>query len=460
MIDILKKHPKTEIIPGSTYSYDDAVQYLASCKKYEYSPAAVARVAALHVALGSPLADIQAILVAGTNGKSTAIHCAAKLFREERVPAGAIYSSHVRLYTERFSAASLTPTNAQFGELVGEVADCATQNGIEATDQEVLFMVGALFCKRAGVEVVLIEVTDGGRYDISTIVTPCIAAITRVMPDASTNLSEDLDEAAQEMIGIAKPGTLVVSAEQSKIRLQKMKTWAELRGGVWVMPIRKLAPLPYIHEQLYGRTASLGERIVQMYVEEIKKQFSPFLRGNLLATKRGQRGRPTTEAKREAELNPIKTMKSFWNESFDLLPGRFELRREMSPRTILDCAHNADAFENVFLGLRLMHYKNVISHFALVIGLPVNIEVSLVMRSLRYLTKKVPGSVFFIECGEGQSHDPIALAEIAKGLHITAKSCKSLSDALREARGAIKDENGMLCVTGSTGLIGEFWKLQ
>ena len=40
-----------------------------------------------------------------------------------------------------------------------------------------------------------------------------------------------------------------------------MQEKVEAKGALWVMPIRKLAPLPYPFEQLHGRCAALAERI-------------------------------------------------------------------------------------------------------------------------------------------------------------------------------------------------------
>ena len=58
----------------------------------------------------------------------------------------------------------------------------------------------------------------------------------------------------------------MVSADQSKLNLQVMQDLVKEKNGVWSMPIRKLAALPYPFEQLHGRCAALAERISQTYV--------------------------------------------------------------------------------------------------------------------------------------------------------------------------------------------------
>jgi hypothetical protein len=263
----------------------------------------------------------------------------------------------------------------------------------------------------------------------------------------------------KELLGVAKPGAWFISAEQSKIRLAKMKELVEEMGGKWAMPIRKLAALPYIFEQLYGRTVSLAERIVQLYVEDIKGKFSPFLRGNLLATQRGQRGRPTIEAKRRAELNPMKTLKSFWNEQFGLLRGRFELLDREKPTILLDNAHNVDALNNVFLGIRLLHYQRALKGFVLVLGLEKFHDVDELMKAVRYLFKKVNGQIFFVPLSNGKPcHDPVELAKMAHEMGIKTKAFTAFAEAFETAAKAVDERTGLVAITGSPELVSEYWK--
>jgi hypothetical protein len=240
-----------------------------------------------------------------------------------------------------------------------------------------------------------------------------------------------------------------------------MKDWIDEKGAKWAMPIRKLASLPYIFEQLYGRSASLAERITQIYVEEIKKKFSPFLRGNLLATQKGQRGRPSLEAKRQAELNPIKTLKSFWNEEFELLRGRFELLDKEKPTILLDTGHNIDALTNVFLGIRLLHYQRPLKGLALIMGISTQIQSSDVIKLIRYLFKKITGQVYFIPlAGVANYYDPEELAATAKDLNFKAKSCNSFEEAFELAKKNVDERAGVVAICGNQSLVSEYWKLK
>lgn len=457
---IEQSQKKTNVVVGKIRNYSEVVEHLASLKQSEYNEQVLIRMKELDQCFGGITSKIDVVLVGGTNGKSSSIHFAAKLLKEEGFKVGAAFSSHLLTYNERLIVDFQQINNKSFAEIANEVINVADAQSIKATAFEIMLITALKHFVAEGVQVALVEVSYGGKYDATSICNPKIAAITRIAEDNKGILDKDLDKASFEMLEICKPGTWFISAEQSKLRLQKMKTWCEDRKINWAMPIRKLASLPYIFEQLYGRTASLGERIAQIYVEDVKCKFSPFLRGNLLATQKGQRGRPTLEAKRHAELNPIKTLKGFWNEQFDLLKGRFEHIDKEKPSILLDNASNLDAFTNLFLGIRLLHYQKPLKGLALVIGLSKNINAIEAIKLIRYLLKKVSGQIFFVTLPESDmpSHEVQDLSLMAKELNIKAKACASFADAFEQAKTVVDERDGLVAIAGSTSLVSEYWK--
>lgn len=444
---------------GKVRSYNEVIEYLDALKPAEYSEVSLHRMKELDQLFDNITSKVDTILVGGTNGKSLTIHFAAKLLKEEGFKVGMLYSTHVLTYNERISTNFEVISNKTFTDIVNEVINVVEAHNIKATTHEILVIATLLHFYAEKVNVVLLEVNYGGKYDATAYLTPKIAAITRVAEDSVGLLGTDLDAMAFELLGIAKPNTWFISSEQSKLRLQKMKTWCEEHEVKWAMPIRKLASLPYIYEQLYGRVASLGERIAQIYVEDIKGKFSPFLRGNLLATQKGQRGRPTLEAKRHAELNPIKTLKSFWNEQFDLLRTRFELLDKEKPSLLLDNASNLDAFTNLFLGIRLLHYQKPLKGLALILGLSKANNVMEAIKLVRYLLKKVNGQIFFVQLpGDSTAHDATSLAVMAKELNVKAKACVSFKEAFEQAKTVVDERDGIIVISGSTNVVSEYWK--
>ncbi len=443
---------------GKTRNYGQVVQLLDSLRPSDYDEKVIKRMKKLDQLLGDLSKKMDIILVGGTNGKSLSIHFATKLLKEEGFKVGAGYSSHFLNYNERTLVDYQQVSNKDFTQSLNEVIDVAQNNDIDSTAFELLTMSSLLYFSKQNVDVALLEVAVGGKFDATNFCEPKVSAISRISHDHTDILGEDLDEVTNQMLEISRKDNWFISAEQSKLRLQKMKAWALERGIKWAMPIRKLANLPYIYEQLYGRTASLGERIAQIYIEDIKCKFSPFLRGNLLATEKGQRGRPTLEAKRQSELNPIKTLKGFWAEKFDLLKGRFELLDKEKPSILLDNAHNLDAYSNLFLGIRLLHYKKPLKGLVIIMGISKSVKQAEAIKSIRYLIKKVSGQVFFVPLKDLPSYDVVELEKTSKELGLKSKGFSSFDKALSVAKDLVDGRDGLVCIAGSAGIVGQYWQ--
>ena len=216
----------------------------------------------LDAAFGSLATKLNTILVGGTNGKSLSINFMAQLLREEGLNVGTFYAPHMLTYNERLPMNTETISNKTFTDIANEVINMAESQDLTPNSFEILTMMALVYFKNSDVDVAILEVSEGGAYNATSICVPKIAAVTRVTADKE----EATPEFMEEVLGVVKSGTHVVSADQSKLNLQAMHNFVDKKGGIWSMPIRKLAPLPYPYEQLHGRCAALAERIAQIYI--------------------------------------------------------------------------------------------------------------------------------------------------------------------------------------------------
>jgi folylpolyglutamate synthase/dihydrofolate synthase len=441
-------------------TYQEIVTYLQALPERVYAQEALDRTQLLDQALGSFIGSMETIVVAGTNGKSLSIDFASRLLRHESVPVAAVYSSYILHMQELVSINGEAVSARTLVETANEVIACAEQHGIAATRSELVFMIGMVIAHRAGVQVTLVEAGLGGHYDPSYVCNPVLTVVTRVADDASGFLGETIDDRVQEFCTIARKGIHFFSADQSKILLKKMKNIVQDKGALWVMPIRKVAALPYLLEQMYGRVAIIGERIAHIYVEEIKKQFSPLLRGNIVSKQQGLRGRPTRAALLQDEADPLRSLKEFWQEQTAVLPGRFQILDKELPSVVLDIAHNGDAFENVFLGIRLMQYQKQRHGFTIIMAIPNNIAIKPLLHSARYLMKKVPGQLLFVPVPEGDSYPLDELLAHAGKMYMRVRVLESVEAALAVARDITHPREGVVVLTGSVGVVREYWRLR
>ena len=448
-------------------SYSEVIEFLDSHWTKTHTEKNLATIIALDKALGNPSKKTKAILIGGTNGKGLTIHFAIKLFLEEKISVGALYSPHILTYNERFALNNEIIGNKAFAELANEVLNVAESNGINATSSEILTAMALVYFEKNNVDVVLLEMFENSPLDPTNIVHPTIHAITRITDEKMVPQSTETIESIKRMVeGIGK-GTYVISGDQSKLNLQVICTQIEKKGAIWSMPIRKLSPLNYPFEQLHGRCAALAERICQIFINNFMDKDAPMLNNSLLAKQKGQRGRPTLEAKRQSELNPKKTLEQFWKEQQNTLPGRFQLLDKEKPSILLDNASNIDALKNLFLGIRLLHYQRPLKGLSFIFGCDKNsMNTEEFPRLLRYFCKKNSAQVIFcpIEANvpgiSEQSWDVEEITNKVKGIKINAKATKSFEEAFEMAKKTIAkvdERNGLIVISGSKSIITQYW---
>ena len=395
--------PKDTVALGKQRSYNEVIEFLDAHWKTNTADKNLTMIKKLDQAFGTLSQKLNTVLVAGTNGKSLTINFSSQLLREEGLKVGTFYAPHILTYNERLSINNEMIANKTFTELGNEVINQAESMGLTLNSFEILTVMALLFFKNNNVDVALLEVSNGGAFNATNICTPKIAAITRVTPDNE----EHTKAAISDILGIVKQNTYVASADQSKLNLQVMHDIVKEKGGVWSMPIRKLAEVPF--EQLHGRCAALAERIAYTYVNNFTNK-NAIIANTILSKQEGTRGRPTLdEVKRRAE-NPKKTVGQFWKETSNLLPARFQLLDKEKPSLLLDNASNLDAFTNLLLGIRLLHYQKPLKGITLVLGCnnPA-LDLTEFVKLLRYFFKKTSGQVIVcpVAAVPGQQDGPI-----------------------------------------------------
>lgn len=447
--------------PGKQRSYNEVIEFLDNNWSTNANDTSLSCIKQLDQAFENPSQKLKTILVAGTNGKSLTIHFTVKLLRQEGLSVGAFYAPHILTYNERFSLNDEAISNKTFTELANEVINTAQSMRLTPNSFDILTIMALLFFKQSNVDVALIEVSEGGKLNAANICNSKIAAITRVTPDDAASM----DAAIQEVLGIVKKGTIVISGDQSKLNLQTMLDITEEKGGIWAMPIRKLAPLQYPYEQLHGRCAALAERIAQTFVNEVLKLESTVVSSSLLSKPKGTRGRPTLEAKRQAELNPQRTLEQFWKEQHSDLSARFQLLDKEKPSILLDNAQNLDAFENLLLGIRLLHYQRPLKGLTIVLGCNNDtMDVSEFLKQLRYFFKKTSGQVIVCPVENvpghkgGASWDVEKITNDIKSMKIKARSSSNFKEAFEAACKSVDERHGLVVVAGSPSVVTEYWR--
>ena len=185
---------------------------------------------AILAALGNPERAYRTIHIGGTNGKGSVAAMVERGLRAAGLKTGRYTSPHLDRIEERVAINGRTVDRETFASVTGEVLDVVEslsrrpfhqslgeggtpgEGGLAVppTFFEVSTAVAFEIFKRAAIDVAVVEVGLGGRYDATNVLTPTITAITTIAFDHERHLGNTLEEIAFEKAGIAKPGVPLV----------------------------------------------------------------------------------------------------------------------------------------------------------------------------------------------------------------------------------------------------------
>jgi dihydrofolate synthase / folylpolyglutamate synthase len=175
--------------------------------------------------LGHPERSFTSLHVAGTNGKGSVTAMVHAALRAAGVHAGRYTSPHLSDLSERFVIDDRPVETAALEAVVDHVLACADRlraTGVlpvQPTFFEATTAAAFELFRRAQIEVGVIEVGLGGRFDATNVISPVAGAITTIDFDHQQHLGHTLEAIAFEKAGIIKPGmTIVLGALVSEAR--------------------------------------------------------------------------------------------------------------------------------------------------------------------------------------------------------------------------------------------------
>jgi dihydrofolate synthase / folylpolyglutamate synthase len=167
------------------------------------------RMLALLAELGHPEAELPAVHVVGTNGKSTTTRMVEALFLEQGLRAGAYLSPHVRSWAERIRVGG---EEADLPAALAMVRPAAEQLG--ATQFEVLTAAAFAAFRAARVEAAAVEAGLGGRHDATNVLDATrVVVLTNVSLEHTEVLGATREAIAAEKLAVVRPGCTVVLGE-------------------------------------------------------------------------------------------------------------------------------------------------------------------------------------------------------------------------------------------------------
>ena len=395
----------------------------------------------LSAALGHPERTFTTLHVAGTNGKGSVTAMVHAALVAAGVHAGRYISPHLVDLSERFVIGS-GPVDAEaLRRAADDVLDCADElkatGGlpVHPTFFEATTAIAFELFRRAGVEVAVIEVGLGGRYDSTNIITPVAAAITSIGFDHQQWLGGTLDAIAFQKAGIIKPGMEVVigampdearavvcdvaAAQQARVidAVAGARVTGDAGGDpdaiVIETPDHRYGPL----SMALGGDHQIGNALVAVRLLEAA----------------GHRGVRVPRGAIERGLTDVD-----W-------PGRLELiRLQGGGQALLDAAHNVDGARALAAYLRLRHPERP----ALVIGVMRDKDVEGIVGALLPVVSSVVATA--ADTARAIPAHELAARIASTGPSVPVRAEPRPPDAVEQALSS----GGTVCVAGSIFVIG------
>lgn len=352
-------------------TYAEALTYLNRFISYERQPPAkyspdtlnLDRVNALLDRLERPDRTFRAIHVAGTKGKGSTSAMIASCLRAAGYRTGLYTSPHLHTFRERLRVNDQLISREDFARLVDEI-----EPHVEAvkglTWFEIVTAIAFLHFAHANVEVAVVEVGLGGRFDATNVLTPLVSVITPLSMDHMNLLGNTLEQIAFEKAGIIKRRVPVVSAPQRPEAFDVVRRVARFRA-TQVTLVGRDVHFSTLESTLEAQRFSVNDQPFEIPLLGAHQIVNAATAITALRVAR-ERGLASDDAAIRAGLRHVQ-----W-------PGRLEiLQRE--PLLVVDGAHNGDSAQRLAQALRDVFHHD---QWTLVIGISADKDLAAILDAL------------------------------------------------------------------------------
>lgn len=211
--------------------YEKAIEELTSKGRF-YIDLGLDRITRVLELLGNPQDKLNAIQIAGTNGKGSCCAMLESILRTAGYKTGLYTSPHIFNYTERIKISNEDIPKPEFARYFETVTKLADEHNIHLTEFEILTVIMFKYFADNNIDIAIIETGMGGRLDATNVLKRNICAIiTHIDYDHTDRLGSTKDEIAAEKAGIIKPDSAVITSEGFEV----VKDKADEAGALFVL---------------------------------------------------------------------------------------------------------------------------------------------------------------------------------------------------------------------------------
>jgi dihydrofolate synthase/folylpolyglutamate synthase len=394
------------------------------------------RTQALLAALGNPQQGLKCVVVAGTKGKGSTCALIESIARHAGMRVGLWTSPHLHTYRERIQVDRRLISETDLIRIIEQIApavDALLQSPSGPPSTFALGMGLALrYFAEQQVDLVILEVGLGGRYDSANVVQPVLSVLCSISYDHMEFLGNTLTEIATEKAGILKPGGLGITIEQPQEAQVAIETVARAVGARWFVCAKGAGVRTHataatvVHFDPYaeykGPQTTALEGVFQRENACLAVGAALLLRDGGLAISDAAIADGLAQAQ--------------WPARFEVLDG--------TPPVVIDGAHNGDSCRRLVESLQ---QRFAGQRIVLVFGSSRDKDLE------RMLAELVPAVSIWVLTHSGHPRALIDLAALHDRImhadpHAQVQIVPVVADALSVAQ-ALAEPDGVVCVTGS-----------
>ena len=178
------------------------------------------RVRRLAELMGEPQHAYPVIHITGTNGKGSVARMVTALLTARGLNVGTYTSPHLERVNERIAWGGEPISDVDLAGAIGAVADLEPLLDSPPTHFEILTAAAFRWFADVAVDVAVVEVGLGGRWDATNIADAQVAVVTNISLDHAETIGPTVADIAREKAGIVKPGSTLVVAETDPALLE------------------------------------------------------------------------------------------------------------------------------------------------------------------------------------------------------------------------------------------------
>jgi dihydrofolate synthase / folylpolyglutamate synthase len=398
---------------------------------------------ALCEVLDNPQSTFPSIHIAGTNGKGSTAHLLAATLQAAGYKTGLYISPHYKDFRERIKIDGQYIPKKYVQDFVKQ--HITHFEKIQPSFFEMTVAMAFDYFHKQKVDIAVVEVGLGGRFDSTNIITPLVSVITNISLDHTDMLGTTLPEIAFEKAGIIKPEIPVVIGE----------THLETRPVFEKKAHETQSPIYFASQNIDIQTVSSDFEKTLFNVKSNANAQSFKNLENLEVGLSGdfQEKNVATVLETLQVLNhctPFKVDETALRTGFkNVKPlvnfiGRWQII-STNPTILCDSAHNEGGLSVTLKQLKTLHFN----HVHIVLGFVKDKDLSKVLQLF-----PETATYYFAKANIPRGLDAEILRGLANEHHLKGKAYKTVKQALTAAKKRAQP-NDLIFVGGSIFVVAE-----